>query len=62
LREKTGERHRHGFAHGGRYELGPSLPVLFASYHPSPRNTNTGRLTAAALDAILTNVRTFLDS
>jgi uracil-DNA glycosylase family 4 len=60
IRERTGERIRHEFAHGGRYELGPGLPTLFASYHPSPRNTNTGRLTADALDAVLSDVSAFL--
>ena len=61
MRETTGERLRHRFAHGGRYELGASLPTLFASYHPSPRNTNTGRLTAAALDSVLADINSFLD-
>ena len=61
MRETTGERLRHRFVHGGRYELGTSLPTLFASYHPSPRNTNTGRLTPAALDAVLDSVRQRLD-
>ena len=60
LRERTGERLRHQFAHGGRYDLGPELPTLFATYHPSPRNTNTGRLTASQLDAVLTAVSGFL--
>ena len=68
LRERTagdarlaGERRlRFTFQHGARYELGPGLPVLFASYHPSPRNTNTGRLTAGALDAVLADVRQWL--
>ena len=61
MRETTGERLRHRFAHGARYELGGGLPTLFASYHPSPRNTNTGRLTAGALDAVLGSVQRVLD-
>lgn len=36
------------FAHGARYEL-PHGIVLFGSYHPSLRNTNTGRLNRAML-------------
>jgi len=62
MRERTGLALRHEFKHGGRYELSDGLPVLFASYHPSPRNTNTGRLTPAQLDAVLANVRAFVDA
>ena len=31
------------FGHGVRYEL-PNGLILFGSFHPSPRNVNTGRL------------------
>ena len=62
MRETTGKPLRHRFAHGACYEPEADLPTLFASYHPSPRNTNTGRLTAAALDAVLGSVRRFLDA
>jgi uracil-DNA glycosylase family 4 len=62
LRERTGDKLRVTFAHGGRYDMGPDLPVLFASYHPSPRNTNTGRLTPVMLDSVLESVRTFLST
>lgn len=61
LRERTGLPLRHDFKHGARYDLADGLPVLFATYHPSPRNTNTGRLTAAQLDDVLLSVRAFLD-
>jgi uracil-DNA glycosylase len=60
--ERLGSRLRHAFKHGQRYDLGPGLPVLFASYHPSPRNTNTGRLTSAALDKVLSAIRQWLGS
>ncbi len=58
--ERAGVRLRAAFGHGVRYDLGEGLPTLFASYHPSPRNTNTGRLTAAALDAVLADVWRFV--
>ncbi len=44
------------FAHGSRSAL-PGGVVLFASYHVSRQNTNTGRLTAAMLDAVLADVQ-----
>ena len=59
--DRTGERVRAVFGHGVHHDLGPGLPALFASYHPSPRNTNTGRLKAAGLDAVLAEVRRFVD-
>ena len=32
------------FGHGAVYNLGEDVPLLVGCYHPSPRNTNTGRL------------------
>jgi uracil-DNA glycosylase family 4 len=61
LSEQLGSPVRLSFKHGGRYDLGPGLPTLFASYHPSPRNTNTGRLTREGLDQVLSDVRRWLD-
>ncbi len=61
LSERVGSRVRLAFQHGARYDLGPGLPVLLVSYHPSPRNTNTGRLTSEGLDAVLSDVRRWLD-
>jgi uracil-DNA glycosylase len=58
--ERAGRKLRFPFRHGGQYELGHGLPALFVSYHPSPRNTNTGRLTSDALDAVLAEVRRWL--
>lgn len=57
LSQLTGKRFSHVFKHGAEYDLGGDLPTLFVSYHPSPRNTNTGRLTKASLDSILAKVR-----
>ena len=57
LGTRAGRRLRATFAHGARFALDPSLPVLFASYHPSPRNTNTGRLSSAGLVGLLLEVR-----
>ena len=45
------------FRHGALYELGGKLPWLMATYHPSPQNTSTKRLTPAMMDEIWVNVR-----
>ena len=44
------------FAHGRKYEL-DGLPTLYASYHPSPRNTYTGKLTMEMLVSLLEMVK-----
>jgi uracil-DNA glycosylase len=43
------------FEHGKRYSLG-GLPALYASYHPSPRNTHTGKLTRKMMAALLKRI------
>ena len=48
------------FAHGAHYTLPPPWPALFASYHPSQRNTFTGKLTPRMLDGLFRRVRKFL--
>jgi len=48
------------FAHGASYDLPRGLPRLFASYHPSQQNTQTGRLTPEMLREVLTDIRRFL--
>jgi len=40
------------FAHGKKYEL-KGAPLLYASYHPSPQNTNTGVLTDQSFQKLL---------
>lgn len=48
------------FAHNARSALGPGLPTLISSYHPSRQNTQTGRLTAEMFDAVWAQVRACL--
>ena len=48
------------FAHGAMYILPSGLPRLFAAYHPSQQNTQTGRLTPAMFAAVLRQIRKFL--
>jgi uracil-DNA glycosylase family 4 len=45
------------FAHGVCVPLGPGRPLLWASYHPSPQNTNTGKLTLTMLVELLERIR-----
>lgn len=49
------------FRHGQTVALAPRL-LLIDSYHPSRQNTNTRRLTADMLDAVLAHVRQYLDA
>jgi uracil-DNA glycosylase family 4 len=45
------------FKHGGWHELGETLPILAACYHPSRQNTQTGRLTDGMLDEVFDRIR-----
>ena len=47
------------FSHGGRYAVSGGR-TLWASYHPSPRNTNTGKLTEGMLTDLLIEIRDVL--
>jgi uracil-DNA glycosylase family 4 len=49
------------FFHGAVYEFPPPWPILIVSYHPSQRNTQTGKLTARMLLAIFRQARRCLD-
>jgi len=59
-RPKT--RPRPKFGHGSRADLGPDLPLLLGSYHPSRQNTNTGKLTAEMLESVFRNARHIIES
>ena len=47
---------RDTFSHGAEYVL-PSGIVLLASYHPSLRNTNTGRLDSVMFARVFARAR-----
>jgi uracil-DNA glycosylase len=48
------------FSHGAEFKLPGDLPGLFASYHPSQQNTQTGKLTPAMFSAVLRPIRAML--
>ena len=62
VRERLGGKRRSDFrfAHGASFDLPGSLPKLFASYHPSQQNTQTGRLTAEMFRSVLEAVQRHL--
>lgn len=51
------DRPRVAFGHGACAPLGPGRPLAWASFHPSPQNTNTGKLTAPMLVDLLRRIR-----
>jgi len=59
-RQKFPPRSAFRFAHGASYDLPGNLPRLFASYHPSQQNTQTGKLTPKMMHAVFEDIRRFL--
>lgn len=50
-------RVRASFAHGRVWSIGPGIPKIICSYHPSPRNTQTGKLTESMMVRVLLTAR-----
>jgi uracil-DNA glycosylase len=48
------------FEHGKKYILADGFPAVFTSYHTSPRNTNTGKLTSKMFSDLLKEITSFL--
>ena len=48
------------FRHGASYTLAADLPQLFAAYHPSQQNTQTGRVTPKMYGQVMQKIRKFL--
>lgn len=46
------------FGHGKSYLIGNTM--IYASYHPSPRNTNTGNLSEGMFMSLLNTIKTYL--
>ena len=50
------------FGHGASFALPDGLPRLFASYHPSQQNTQTGKLTPEMMRRVFRDIRSYLGS
>ena len=48
------------FQHGKKYDL-PDKKILIGSYHPSPRNVNTGRIDENKMVRLLKKVKKIMD-
>ncbi|MCL5671353.1 MAG: uracil-DNA glycosylase [Acidobacteria bacterium] len=48
------------FAHGASYAMPEGRPRLFASYHPSQQNTQTGKLTPEMMRTVLKEIDRYL--
>jgi uracil-DNA glycosylase family 4 len=53
-------RAAYAFGHDVEHSMGPGMPVLVASYHPSQQNTSTGKLTAEMLRKVFERARHLL--
>ena len=49
------------FSHGGKFRL-PDNKILVGSYHPSPRNVNTGRIDVKKMVLLLEEVKKIMKS
>ena len=56
LSQRAGHTVTAKFGHGTRHFLEDGLPDVVTCYHPSPRNTNTGRLTMESFVEVLQSV------
>ena len=55
-------RPRGKFRHGQIYRFAPETPIIIACYHPSPRNTNTGKLSMRQLTETLQTAKDLSES
>ena len=49
------------FSHGAKYKL-PDRKILIGSYHPSPRNVNTGRIDIKKMVKLLKEIKKLLNN
>ena len=56
-RRTYGSKGSFHFQHGLKFKFAENFPIVFASYHPSPRNTNTDKLTNQMFSRVLNQIR-----
>ncbi|MEM0116899.1 MAG: uracil-DNA glycosylase [Conexivisphaerales archaeon] len=56
VKNKSLVEQKYEFHHGVSYKM-PGMPTLYASYHPTPRNTHTGTLTQKMLIDLLNRIK-----
>ena len=49
------------FGHDREHDTGRGQPTLISSYHPSPQNTSTGKLTAEMFRAVFKRARRLIE-
>jgi uracil-DNA glycosylase family 4 len=57
-----GSRAAFVFGHDVAHRIGPGLPVLISSYHPSQQNTSTGKLTEQMLLNVFRRARRLIEA
>ena len=62
IQPPAAQRPRGKFRHGEIYRFAPKAPLIIASYHPSPRNTNTGKLSMQQLTETLQTAKALSES
>ena len=62
IQTPAAERPRGKFRHGEIYRFAPQTPIIIACYHPSPRNTNTGKLSMQQLTETLQTAKQLSES
>lgn len=56
VRHQRGPKVSHRFRHGEKHLI-EGFPTLYSCYHPSPQNTNTGKLTPAMMASVLKQIK-----
>lgn len=56
VKSQDGPKVKHRFRHGEKHSI-EGFPDLYTCYHPSPQNTNTGKLNPSMISKVLKQIR-----